>query len=209
MPENSSVVNLGELSKPATVLIEKISDAVGGIFKPFQIRRVAEAEAEAEKIHALSKIEITDLNRRAMQRWFQEEAARQQNIEGITRLALPELSENAKPEDIENDWITNFFDKCRLISDETMQQIWAGILAGEAESPGKFSKRTVALLATLDKADAELFTLLCRFCLDFEFDHSRRPIIYNRIAGIYLNAGLDLAALLRLVETGLIHYEEA
>ena len=31
----SSLINLGELSKPATVLIEKISDAVGGVFKPY------------------------------------------------------------------------------------------------------------------------------------------------------------------------------
>jgi hypothetical protein len=30
----SSLINLGELSKPATVLVEKISEAVGGVFKP-------------------------------------------------------------------------------------------------------------------------------------------------------------------------------
>ena len=50
----NSVINLGELSKPATVLIEKIADAVGGIFKPYQIKRLAKAEAEAELIHAES-----------------------------------------------------------------------------------------------------------------------------------------------------------
>ncbi len=31
---------------PRTVLIEKISDAIGGIFRPYQIRRVAEAVKE-------------------------------------------------------------------------------------------------------------------------------------------------------------------
>jgi len=41
------LANLGELTKPASVLIEKISDAVGGVFKPYQIVRVAKAEAEA------------------------------------------------------------------------------------------------------------------------------------------------------------------
>ena len=35
--------NLGDLTKPATVLVEKISDAVGGLFKPWQIVRVANA----------------------------------------------------------------------------------------------------------------------------------------------------------------------
>lgn len=36
MTENP-LVKLGDLTKPATFLIEKISDAVGGIFKPHQI----------------------------------------------------------------------------------------------------------------------------------------------------------------------------
>ena len=74
-------INLGDLSKPATVLIEKISDAIGGIFRPYQIRRIAQAEGEAEKIRTLSQIEITDLQRRAIQRFVVEEAKKQQNIE--------------------------------------------------------------------------------------------------------------------------------
>ena len=41
---DNPLVNLGDLSKPAVVLVEKISDAVGGIFKPYQIVRVAKAE---------------------------------------------------------------------------------------------------------------------------------------------------------------------
>jgi hypothetical protein len=43
-----SLINIGELAKPATVLIEKISDAVGEIYKPYQAKRVAKAETEAE-----------------------------------------------------------------------------------------------------------------------------------------------------------------
>ncbi|HLL76618.1 MAG TPA: hypothetical protein VK421_15295 [Pyrinomonadaceae bacterium] len=50
MSDGNSIVNLGDLTKPATVLIEKISDAVGGVFRPYQIKRLAHAEAEAEKI---------------------------------------------------------------------------------------------------------------------------------------------------------------
>jgi hypothetical protein len=62
LPDNA-LVKVEGLTKPATVLIEKISDAVGGIFKPYQIIRVAKAEAEAERIRAESQIEITDLHR--------------------------------------------------------------------------------------------------------------------------------------------------
>src|SRR6266478_5107627 len=94
----SSLINLGELSKPATVLIEKISDAVGGVFKPYQIVRVAKAEAEAEQIHAAAQIQVTDLHRRAMYRFLEEEAKKQSNIEGITQKALPLLEEKSRPQ---------------------------------------------------------------------------------------------------------------
>lgn len=54
MTDDSSVslVNFGQLSKPADTLIKKVSAAVGGIFAPWQIRRVAKAEAEASLIKA-------------------------------------------------------------------------------------------------------------------------------------------------------------
>jgi len=75
-----SIVNLGKLSKPADTLIKKVSAAVGGVFEPWQIKRVAKAEAEASLIKANSEIEITDLHRRAMHRFVEEEANRQENM---------------------------------------------------------------------------------------------------------------------------------
>ena len=39
---------MGALSKPADTLIKKISKAVGGVFAPGQIRRLAKAQAEAD-----------------------------------------------------------------------------------------------------------------------------------------------------------------
>jgi Protein of unknown function (DUF2806) len=111
------------------VLIEKIAEAVDGIARPWQIKRVAEAEAEADKIHAVAQIEISELQRRAVTRLFAEEAKKQNNTEAITAKALPELNSDAKPEDVEDDWIANCFDKCRLISDEEMQKLWAKVLS--------------------------------------------------------------------------------
>jgi hypothetical protein len=93
MTDQTSLVNIGELAKPATILIEKISDAIGGCFKPYQIRRVAQAEAEADKIKATTQIETTELQHRAMHRFFIEEAKKQSNIESITAQALPQLEE--------------------------------------------------------------------------------------------------------------------
>lgn len=104
-----SGIDLGELSRPATVLVEKISDAVGGIFRPWQIVRLAKAEIEAERLKAEGQIAITDVQRRAFHRFLQEEVQKQENIEAITHRAIPQLEAGADPSTIAYDWIADFF----------------------------------------------------------------------------------------------------
>lgn len=199
--KSTSLVNLGDLSRPASTLIEKVSSAIGGIFEPWQITRVAKAEAEAGLIKAKSEIEITDLHRRAMRRFVEEEANRQENMEEITRKSLPHLAEDSNPEGMEDDWVTNFFDKSRIVSDEEMQSIWAQVLAGEANIPGSFSKRTVNLLGDLDKRDAELFQTLCRFGWMFG---KFTPLLFDTQDEIYNDLGINFGSLSHLDSLGLI-----
>lgn len=185
-------------------MIEKISSAVGGYFKPYQIRRVAKAEAEADRIKAESQIEITDLHRRALTRFIAEEAKQQDNIENITERSIPLLSNSSTPQDMEDDWITNFFDKCRIVSDDDMQTLWARVLAGEANSPGTYSKRTVNLLGSLDKADAQLFTNLCGFV--WHISDMVYPLIYNEDDSIYNDLEINFSSLTHLDDIGLISF---
>ena len=201
---NNSLVNLGDLSKPVTVLIEKISEAVGGIAAPGQIKRVAKAEAEAAIIKAQSEIEITDLHLRAVQRRIEEDARQQKNIEDITTKAIPHVNENATPENMDNDWIANLFDKCRIVSDEEMQSLWARVLATEANTPGTLSKRTVNRLSDFDKSDAELFTKLCGFGWMIG---NVVPLVFDVQAEIYNKHGINFNTLNHLETIGLIQFE--
>jgi hypothetical protein len=200
---DSPLFKLDELTKPATVLIEKISDAVGGIFKPYQIVRVAKAEAEADRIQASSQIQITDLHRRAMHRFLEEEAKMQTNIEDITQKALPLLKEESAPQDVEDNWITNFFDKSRIVSDADMQQLWAKVLAGESNTPGTFSRRTVNLLPDLDKRDAELFKTLCGFGWIIG---GVIPLVFDSEIDLYNRHGINFETLSHLESLGLIQF---
>ena len=216
MTNGNSLVNLGDLAKPVTKLVTKISNAVEGSAKPWQIRRVAAAEADAtvmraaaEKeaaiIEAQADIEITDLHRRAANRWINEQAQIQMNMEDITRLSLPMVNEDARPDEMEDDWIVNFFDKGRLISDDDMQALWARILAGEANSPGSYSKRTVNALAELDKSDAELFRTLCGFV--WTLGASPQPLVFDYHDPIYKDCGLNFENLQHLDAIGLIRLD--
>ncbi len=201
---SNSLINLGDLTKPADTLIEKISDAVGVLYEPHQIRRVAKAKADAALTEAKSEIEITDLHQRAARRWIGEEAQRQKNMEDITAKAVPQLNENAKPDSIADDWIVNFFDKSRIVSDNEMQELWSRVLAGEANVSGTYSKRTVNFLSDFDKTEADLFTRFCGFV--WVLSGVRDLVMFDERARIYNRHGIDFDGLIHLDSIGLIQF---
>lgn len=195
-----SLIDLGNLSKPADTLVKKVSKAVGGLFAPRQIRKVAKAKADAALIEAEAQIQITDLHRRAARRFIEEEAQHQQNMESIAAKALPQLDAAAKPDVMDDDWIANFFDKCRIVSDGDMQTLWSRVLAGEANNPNTYSKRTVNFLSDMDKNDAELFTKLCGFTWMIG---GIVPLILDYTANIYKDNGIGFDDLSHLDSIGL------
>ncbi|MFC2038965.1 DUF2806 domain-containing protein [Chloroflexota bacterium] len=206
MTDGFSLIKLdGELAKTATALINKISDAVGGLYKPYQIRRVAKAEADADLIKEQAHIEINDLQRRAFNRLVSEEAHKQNNIESITAKAIPQLTSSSNPDGMDNDWIMNFFDKCRVVSDDEMQLLWAKVLASEANSPGTYSKRLIISMGSLDKSEAQLFEKLCSFSI--LCDGMIQPYIVDLENSLYKHQEITFKALIHLDSIGLINFD--
>lgn len=204
MSDGGSLINLGDLSKPATVLIEKVCSAVGIIYEPTRIKRKARAEAEAEQIKALAGIELRDIERRAIDRLVHQEARKQENIESITAEAATALPDNAKVDALDEDWVAHFFKQCDTVSDKGMQSLWARLLSGEATTPGTFSKRTVDFISTIDKSDAALFTAFCQFVWVVG---EPNPLIYEIDNDIYKQQGITFASLKHLDAIGLISFE--
>ena len=203
---SNSLLNLGDLSKPADTLIKKIAKGVGGFFGPFQVKRLAKAEAAAAVIKAQSDIQITDLKYRAVHRWIEEIARDQQNMEVITAKAVPQLNENANPDAIDDDWIVNFFDKSRKVSDGEIQALWSRVLAGEANAPGTYSKRTINFLLEMGKTDAELFSKLCKF--KWTIGDAVGPLIFDIEAKIYNKHDININTLSHLESIGLIQFQK-
>lgn len=197
-----SLINIGELSKPATVLIEKVSAAIGVLYEPKKIRNEAAAKADAAMIEAKSRIQIGDLERRALTRFVVEQTREQKNIEDITTKALPNLDAGSDPSKMDEDWISDFFSKCRRVSNEEMQELWASLLAGEANKPGSVSKRTVDFVAAMDRTDAETFARLCRFSAN-SLDET---LIFDTSHQILEENGVTWADLSHLDSIGLIQF---
>jgi hypothetical protein len=85
-----------------------------------------------------------------------------------------------------------------------MQSLWAKLLAGEANNPGTFSKRTVEFTSNMDKSDAQLFTNLCSFGW---FIGQVFPLVYDADHEVYNQKGITFASLKHLDDIGLISFQ--
>ena len=212
MAENVLVAAAAAASAPAVVLVNRVADAVGGVAAPWQIRRVARAQADGKIIIASADAEVTELQWRAGQRLLEEEARKQANMESILEKALPHVDEeSASPGDIEKDWLTNFFEKARLISDSEVQEIWSRILAGEANAPGSFSRKTINTLEDLSKDDVLLFLTICEFVWNLDGQTvpmlAQPPSETNEV-DMYTGSGLNFIKLHYLEDLGLLRLND-
>ncbi len=212
MNEELAIPATGFLTVNGAKLIDNISSAVGGFWEPFQIVRLAKAHAKEQEIKAIakgavdiikeeSKLAISEFQQRTAKRFFEEEQKKQLNMENIRDQAIPLLGENADPDKVEDDWMANFFDKCRITSDGEMQKVWAKILAGEATTAGTYSKKTVNILADLDKSDAIKFQQFCGLTWVIG---DLTPMILNLGDDILKNHGIVFELLAHLESLGLI-----
>ena len=197
-------IDLSKLSETAKCLIEKISGVIGTLYEPVRIRKRADAEAQAAIIAAEANNKVSEIQQRGLARLVYEEGRKHENIESITYRAAIDLDDSANPTEMDEDWVSFFFNNCNSVSNEEMQSFWAKILKGEAQKPGSISKKTVQVASALSKESANLFTSLCTFCLG---DYQQYPIILDYSAEIYRSKGIWFVSLKTLEELGLIHFD--
>ena len=119
------------------------------------------------------------------------------NIKSVVNYAADELGDKEVPNhEPDPDWTARFFDCVQDVSSEGVQKIWAKILAGEVESPGRTSHRTFSILRDMSQSDARKFSDLMRFRIS------------NFILGTFAEQVTDGAldrSFLTLVDTGLAY----
>ena len=98
------------------------------------------------------------------------------------------------------DWFMRFFEAVGNVSDETMQNLWAKILAGEIAQPSTFSLKTVDVMRNLSKRDAELFIKVC----SHSFISSATNYFLPNEDEFIEYVGIQYADIMKLSELGLI-----
>jgi hypothetical protein len=156
-----SLVDLGKLNPSIIKLISATEKAIGGIFKPMQIRRVAKAKADALLIVAEADVKKQEIAYRASQRIVFLEVKRQENVENIIKEAIKVIPHNTSEEPVDPDWIAFFFDECKDVGNDEVQKIWGNLLAGEFVTPGSFSRKAISILKTMSSIDSKRFENLC------------------------------------------------
>ncbi len=105
------------------------------------------------------------------------------------------------PDPVNEDWLLVWKEHAGRVSEEHLQRLWGNVLAGEIKTPGTFSLRTMEALKSFSKKEAEQISDAARFVIG-------NAII--RVPGALLKQnGLNLTAMLRLQDLGLIQGVEA
>lgn len=119
------------------------------------------------------------------------------NTKSVIEKATSHFMEGEKVSDepVNTDWTNRFFSIVEDISDETLQDIWGRILAGEVKQPNSFSLRTLDLLRNVTKEEAELFVKASKFYIEKDYICTE-------------DFALSLHETLLLEETGFINSEE-
>ena len=180
-------------------------DVVGMRWGPGATRKMADAEAYRIRTLAEARADATDIEARARIRVEHQQVRQQLNMEVVAEEALPHINDDAKPENVEQDWVAKFFDYAKDVTNSEMREIWARILAGEINSPGSFSRRSLNIVSQIDKRQAELFNAVCIFQVRGENDSGW--IVIDRFENkIYKDAGITFEGLTDLDDLGLINF---
>ena len=188
-----------------------MSNAIGVVYEPRQLVRVARAEAKAERIKAIEHAKTEAMLANDMEgfeqlsmierRLVQKEQKRQTNINNVLSVAAQTISkeQDVSSSPVNPDWATRFFDIAQDISNEQMQDLWGRILAGEIKQPNSYSMRTLDALRSITSEEAQLFEEMAQYVLyDGSFYIFRDPYGENSDEGYQY---VDIA---RLMEIGLI-----
>lgn len=204
---------MGELSTvldTAKFVCEKIEKAIGVVFDPFGAKK----EAVDQFITRIKDENLPPFVEAALissPRKYIKEYTRQNNI---LKVAIEELDSrkeqssvqvNLVCEEVDEEWLSRFFDSAKHISDEDIQLIWGHILANELSSPGSVPKRLIDILSYIEPKQAEIFTLLCKYsCL--EGSNAIPFIDFNDSREYWTANGIQYSSLLDLQSLGLISY---
>ncbi|MBU2871437.1 TIGR03899 family protein [Colwellia sp. E2M01] len=163
------------------------------------------------------------LEERTVKRTRLSQLRKQKNIESIVLKTLTYCENFEVAQSTDLDWFNRYITLSEEVSNPTMQDLWAKILAGELTKPGSFSYKALKVFRDMSIQDAKLLAKACSLAVK-----DLNPKNIRLITGVYqkpslLNFlskqrqkfcnlshfGLNHTDLLTLAENHLIYLQES
>jgi len=206
-------------------LIDTISIAIGKLYEPIHLKRMAKAKAFS--ISAFSTVisdnsyvpidykesgisisnDIDEMAKRAAKRCNFQEMQRQQNMEQIIGQTYLELENErvVSSESLQREWVSRFFRSSGDISEENLQHLWSRVLAGEIKQPGSCSFRTMSVLENLNVQEAMLFSNILPYFVKWDEFYVTAQYLHLVADASCGKMGFSNSDILRLDECGLVN----
>lgn len=203
----NSLISFDGFSDVVNNLIDKISNAVGWVLSHDTPKKIAVdtyiKDIQESNFDAITKASLISNAKKTIKEYS--------NQRDIVSMAINTLNPSARPNDVDEDWLLQFMDKTRLVSNSDFQIIWAKILAEECNSPGAIPKALLHILEQMDKHSAESFMKLASVSISFidEGKIEYTPIVpKNRFNSYFESMGINLNELIELQSLGLINVSD-
>jgi hypothetical protein len=177
-----------EFRKMFNNALRALSRGIGTVYAPTGAVREARAQQTVANIRADTAIELEQkrqtfealraeavtaghsLKDRAFERLIEDTTRTQENRESVATFFVEDIGAEAPEKDadgdIDDDWLTRFWETAEKSKVEDVQRFYAHLLAREVMNPGGISQVTLFVLATLAPEVAKMFEQFCRISID-------------------------------------------
>lgn len=181
-----SLINLDGASDVVIKLLDMLQDAVGWMVAPHGGRKdfnealeiYKKSIEEDEKLDGKTKAAKISSARKELKQYI--------NQSKVIAYAIEDLDQNAKLE-VEDDWLSYFFNYAQNISNESVQKIWARILAEQCNGDTSINRMLIHTLSLLDAESAKAFGNLCRITM-----HCPNPNTYMQLGNKFVSKFVPL-----------------
>ena len=196
-----SLLDLEGLSDVTNNLVNKLADGVSWIAN----RETPDKIALNTYIEDIQKSDYAPIVKAALISNAKQTIKEYCNQNDIVQIAMNSIEESAKPECLDNDWLAQFMDKARLVSDKEFQIIWGKILATECNEVDTVPKVLLHTLIQMDKEDAKAFSALRSISVLVDGEYT--PIVIKEKWEHYERLGITFDNIVDLKALGLIEMD--
>lgn len=163
------------------------------------------------------------IEERTVKRARLSQLRKQNNIENIMKKTLGYCANSDIKQKTDYDWFSRYIALSEEVSNPTMQDLWAKILAGELTKPGSFSFKALQVFRDMSIHDAKLLAKACSLAIKEPQNKGIRLLtgvyqqpgllnFFTKDRQQHFNLshfGLNYADLLALAENHLIYLQES